>query len=286
MASLLERYEREIKRMERKDWVTYQWEELVLDPVRKSILQQNNLSIPRFKNDEGTKVGRNIKYRDGRFKAWTGFRERLKPFHIYKNKIMIYWVPNMRTKTKGKWEIGVYRKPNFAAKHRVRIKRALDLELMLREQWNNFQGGVEDYTGYRGGPNMLSWPDAADNTKVIEGGSIRTEVGRAQLGKTWWNDDGELKNLKSAKQFAENVWKVSAINESYLRWMDDESIDVSKLSTPLIGLDNYPYGEENQQDSSSWWDYTPFTRLSDWSDIITRPSTAYIINWTNFAPDV
>ena len=285
MASLLERYEREINRMERKDWVTYQWEELVLDPARKLLLQQNNLSIPRFKNDEGTNVGRNIKYRDGRFKAWTGFRERLKPFYIYKNKIMVYWVPNMRSKTKGKWEIGVYRKPNFGAKHRVRIKRALDLELMLREQWNNFQG-VSDYIGYRGGPNVLSWPDAGDNTKVIEGGSIRTEVGRTQLGKTEWNDDGELKNLKSAKQFAENVWKVSAINESYLRWMDDESIDVSKLSTPLIGFSRYPYGEENQQDSSGWWDYTPFVKLSDWFDIITRPSTAYIINWTNFAPDV
>ena len=61
MASLHERYEREINRINKKLWVTYQWEELVLDPSRKAILQENNLDIPRFKNEEGSKLGRNIK---------------------------------------------------------------------------------------------------------------------------------------------------------------------------------------------------------------------------------
>jgi len=291
MASFLERYEREIKRINKKDWVTYQWEELLLDPAKKNLLQRggvganyNGLDISQFKNDEGQRLGRNILYRDGRFRAWTGYRERLKPFYIYKNKVMVWWKPNWNSKTKGNWNIGVYMKPNFATKHRNRIKRALDLDLMLREQWNNFQGMPSGI--YSNNLNALEWPDLANNTKVIEGGSIRNENGRSQLVPTEWNDMGELKNLKSAKQLAENIWKLAAINESYLRWMDDESIDVSTLNTPLIGLDIYPYGRENQQDSSPWWDYTPFTRLSDWSDMITRPRTAYIINWTNFAPDV
>ena len=288
MASLLERYEREISRMERKYWLTYQWEELVLDPARKLILQQTTLSIPRFKNDEGTNVGRNIKYRDGRFKVWTGFRERLKPFHIYKNKIMIYWVPNMRTKTKGKWEIGVYLKPNFSTKKRARIDRALELGLMSQNQWNSFST-VSSYGNAGlgiGASNTLGWPEGGDNSKIIEGGSVRTEVGSAAFQRTQWNDDGELQNLKSAKTFVENIWKMAAINESYLRWMDDDTISLEGKSTPLIGGDVAPFGPEGQQDSSSWWDYAPFTKLSDWFDIITRPSTAYIINWTNFAPDV
>jgi len=287
MASFLQRWEREKKRIENSDgWLTYQWEDLnVLDPAKKSILQQNTLSIPRFKNEEGSKVGRNIKYRDGRFRAWTGFRERLKPFYIYKNKIMVYWVPNMRAKTKGTWKLGVYMKPNFSEKYSARIKRALDLDLMLREQWNQFNN---EFYGFlpRGIETDTLYSPSGDNSKTFEGGSIRNGWGRSELGKTEWGDDGELKNLKSAKQFAENIWKVAAINSVYLRWMDDESIDVSNISTPLIGLDKYPYGPENQQDSSSWYDYTPFVKVLDWEDIIIRPKSSFIINWNNHAPDV
>ena len=41
MASFLQRWEREKKRIENSDgWLTYQWEDLnVLDPTKKSILQ-------------------------------------------------------------------------------------------------------------------------------------------------------------------------------------------------------------------------------------------------------
>ena len=282
MASFLERWEREKKRLEKGGWLTYQWEDLsqVLDPIKKDIFQKQTLLIPRFKNNEGTEVG----YTYGKRKKWVGFRGRLKPFYIFKNKVMVYWKPDWNTQTKGTWEIGVYRKPNFATKHRERITRALNVELMLREQWNSFQS-VRDYS-YDGGPNKLGRPPSGDNTKVIEGGSVRNEVGRSQLGRTEWTDEGELKNLKSAKQMAENIWKLAAINGTYLRWMHDESIDVRFINTPLIGFDRYPYGEENQQDSSSWYDYTPFNNLSDWYDVITRPRAAYIINWTNFAPDV
>ena len=38
MASFLERWEREKKRLEKNDWLTYQWEDLsqVLDPIKKA----------------------------------------------------------------------------------------------------------------------------------------------------------------------------------------------------------------------------------------------------------
>ena len=274
MASFLQRWEREKKRIEKsKGWLTYQWEDLkVLDPAKLDFLQQRMLNISSFKNDEGRELGRN--YGEGFRKKWIGFRQRLKPFYIYKNKLLLYWKPNFYYKSKGDWNIVAYDKINSYPSKRERVAAAIEAGVG-RPQDRQILRNLEDRGDYRRGRFGVAGEHAPDyvdleGEKLYTGGSVRNEVGSSQLHRQQWTDDGELKTLKDAKIYAENIYKLASINTTYFRWLVDEN--------------ESPPEDWDQDKDGSFYDYLPFTMLEDWQNIIVRPKSVFIINWTNHAP--
>jgi len=275
MASFLQRWEREKKRIEKsKGWLTYQWEDLqVLHPAKLDFLQKRLLNIRRFKNDEGIDLGRN--YGKGSRRKWIGFRERLKPFYIYKNKLLLYWKPNWQYKSKGNWNIVVYDKINSYPSKRERATAAIeagvggpeDRQVLTRLDGSNYRWGRFGEAGEHT-PNYVD----LEQDKLYSGGSVRNEGGSSQLHRQQWNDDGELNTLKDAKIYGENIYKLASINTSYFRWLVDEN------ESPPEDWDSLKDG--------NFYDYFPFTMLEDWQNIIVRPQSAFIINWTNFSPNI
>ena len=228
MVTIHQRWEREQKRIAKNDWLTYQWEDLVklLSQDRKNYLQKEVLSIRRFKNDEGQKLGR--KY--GPKQKWVGYRERLKPFYIYRNKIMVLWIPEHSKKTGGRWEVLSYRKDGLTEIKQEDFNWALERNLYRMFGNAPTTGPMADT--YRSYLESIGWHldnnayvsrrariykttdrlrlhPAYQNSIAQTGGSMLSSspnsIGSSQFPIVDWDESGELKNLTNAKKFAENL---------------------------------------------------------------------------------
>jgi len=302
MATIHQRWEREQKRMEKKDWLTYQWEDLerVLSQPRQFYLQRQILGVSRFKNDKGQPLGRFTKPNK---KGWTGLRDRLKPFYIYKNKIMVLWVPNYNTKTGGDWKVMGYNQfdaekissdlswmfENFAPCDRLSDSSKSTI-LGNEPMGMDAQVEARAYRKWKTLPDdILGWICVAENEKVINGGSIiaasPNSIGSSQLKPVEWNDEGELKNLKSAKQLAENIWMLNDINDSTFRWVRERDTG-SQYSEQIARMSNWFEEEGVNRIEMFFWNHVPFTTNKNLLNILERPKMGFIINWHNYAPNV
>ncbi len=301
MATIHQRWEREQKRMEKKDWLTYHWEDLeqLLSQPRKDFLQRQVLGIRRFKNEEGKPLGR---YTKPNKKGWVGFREMLKPFYIYKNKIMVLWHPNYNTKTGGEWEVMGYNQfdiqkmqddlswlfENFEPAESLSDS---EKELMLRHLRENAGSWVPRAARGTLPDDRLGWICVIENDKVQNGGSMiaasPSSIGSTNLKPVAWNDNGEPKNLKAAKQLAENIWKLNDINDSTFRWVRERdtgsqySEQIARMADWIDALPRLSNGC-----SKFLWNHFPYTTNKNLLNILERPKMGFIINWHNYAPDV
>ena len=308
MVTIHQRWEREQKRIAKNDWLTYQWEDLVklLSQDRKNYLQNGVLNISRFKNDEGQKLGR--KY--GSKQKWVGFRDRLKPFYIYRNKIIVLWIPDYSTKTGGRWEVLSYRKDGLKE-----IKQE-DFNWALETNPQRIFGAAPTTNGpmadsYRSYLETIGWHldnnayvsrrarmykstdrlrlhPAYQNSIAQTGGSMLSSspnsIGSSQFQKVEWDESGELKNLTNAKKFAENLWKFGNVIDSSLRWMRER--DVGPRYSEQIQAMNNSNGRDDNWMTGIFYNYAPLTTNDDLLDIMTRPVMGFIINWHTYAPNV
>ncbi len=307
MVTIHQRWEREQKRIAKNDWLTYQWEDLVklLSQDRKNYLQKEVLSIRRFKNDESQKLGR--KY--GPKQKWVGYRERLKPFYIYRNKIMVLWIPEHSKKTGGRWEVLSYRKDGLTEIKQEDFNWALERNLYRMFGNAPTTGPMADT--YRSYLESIGWHldnnayvsrrariykttdrlrlhPAYQNSIAQTGGSMLSSspnsIGSSQFPIVDWDESGELKNLTNAKKFAENLWKFGDVIDSSLRWMRERDVG-PRYSEQLQAVDNSISGDDNWM-SSIFYNYAPLTTNDDLLEILTRPVMGFIINWHNYAPNV
>ena len=309
--TIYERWEREQQRMGDKDWIAYSWEQLavVLSPERLRYLQNVTLGISRFVNDEGKSLGR---YTKPNKKGWVGLRDRLKPFYIYKNKLMVVYVPNYNTKTGGEWRVVGYETADP-------LQKIEDFMWM----WENWEG-MKDYIGeyeiktvnnlikqslrktthmkYSGRKTQkqtqvtdrLGYISSMGNDNVVAGGTILAtspnSTGSIQLTPPEWNDKGELYNLKSAKQLAENIWKLNDINDSTFRWVRERDVgskyaeQIELMGDALGSLTTDTDAKVNWQ--SFFYKHLPLTTNEDLLNILERPRFGFLINWHNYAPYV
>ena len=308
MVTIHQRWEREQKRIAKNDWLTYQWEDLVklLSQGRKNYLQKEILNIRRFKNDEGQKLGR--KY--GSKQTWVGYRDRLKPFYIYRNKIIVLWIPDYSTKTGGRWEVLSYRKDGLKE-----IKQE-DFNWALETNPQRIFGAAPTTNGpmansYRSYLETIGWHldnnayvsrrelmykstdrlrlhPAYQNSIAQTGGSMLSSgpnsIGSSQFPKVEWDESGELKNLTNAKKFAENLWKFGDVIDSSLRWMRERDVG-PRYSQQILAMDN-SNGRDDNWMTGIFYNYAPLTTNDDLLDIMTRPVMGFIINWHNYAPNV
>jgi len=308
MVTIHQRWEREQKRIAKNDWLTYQWEDLVklLSQGRKNYLQKEILNIRRFKNDEGQKLGR--KY--GSKQTWVGYRDRLKPFYIYRNKIIVLWIPDYSTKTGGRWEVLSYRKDGLKE-----IKQE-DFNWALETNPQRIFGAAPTTNGpmansYRSYLETIGWHldnnayvsrrelmykstdrlrlhPAYQNSIAQTGGSMLSSspnsIGSSQFPKVEWDESGELKNLTNAKKFAENLWKFGDVIDSSLRWMRERDVG-PRYSQQILAMDN-SNGRDDNWMTGIFYPYAPLTTNDDLLDIMTRPVMGFIINWHNYAPNV
>lgn len=307
MVTIHQRWEREQKRIAKNDWLTYQWEDLVklLSQDRKNYLQKEVLSIRRFKNDEGQKLGR--KY--GPKQKWVGYRERLKPFYIYRNKIMVLWIPEHSKKTGGRWEVLSYRKDGLKEIKQEDFNWALERNLYRMFGNAPTTGPMADT--YRSYLESIGWHldnntyvprrarvykptdrlrlhPAYQNSIAQTGGSMLSSspnsIGSSQFPIVDWDESGELKNLTNAKKFAENLWKFGDVIDSSLRWMRERDVG-PRYSEQIQAVDNSISGDDNWM-TSIFYNYAPLTTNDDLLEILTRPVMGFIINWHNYAPNV
>jgi len=300
MATIHQRWEREQKRMEKKDWLTYQWEDLeqLLSRTRKDFLQRQVLGIMRFKNDEGRPLGR---YTQPNKKGWVGFRERLKPFYIYKNKIMVLWHPNYSTKTGGEWKVMGYNQfdaekissdlswmfENFQPCENMSDS---DKQLIVRTLRENMNSWVPSSAAGIEPDDRLGWICVTENDKVQTGGSLiaasPSSIGSTNLKSVAWNDNGEPKNLKAAKQLAENIWKLNDINDSTFRWVRERDTGI-QYSEQIARMADWLDTTTNRSIVEMFfWNHFPYTTNENLLTILTRPKMGFIINWHNYAPNV
>lgn len=307
MVTIHQRWEREQKRIAKNDWLTYQWEDLVklLSQDRKNYLQKEVLSIRRFKNDEGQKVGR----RYGSKQKWVGYRERMKPFYIYRNKIMVLWIPDYSTKTGGRWEVLSYRKDGLKEIKQEDFNWALERNIYRMFGNAPTTGPMADT--YRSYLESIGWHldnnayvsrrariykttdrlrlhPAYQNSIAQTGGSMLSSspnsIGSSQFPIVNWDESGELKNLTNAKKFAENLWKFGDVIDSSLRWMRERDVG-PRYSEQIQAMDNSISGDDNWM-TSIFYNYAPLTTNDDLLEILTRPVMGFIINWHNYAPNV
>jgi len=300
MTSLLSHWEREEKRMEQKDWVSYKWEDLaaILSSERLEYLQKKILGISRFKNDEGKPLGRKYGYDpevpDSRYK-WVAFRDKLKPFYIYKNKFLVLWIPNLNKIVGGELRVMAYEKSGlgaiksadwlWATENSEMLKKATTpdatqaFNLFIQQQW------VEEYLSSSAKKtkqeNRLVIPTAHNNSKCQNGGTLlalsRNSIGTIKLSPVRWNDKGKLRTLKDAKKFAENMWALGDNNESGLRWMRDRTVEgYESLISNFVD-----YGV-----STFIYEHSPLNTNDDLLNILERPHLGFIINWHIMAPKV
>ena len=290
METIHQRWDREEKLLETSSlgdgWRKYSWDELALflSPERLEKLQKRDLKIPRFKNDAGNPVG---KFTDRKNKkGWTGFRDRLKPFYIYNNIFLVYWKPNMWTKTSGNWNIGCYpdidaddiiKAFNWATKNIIE-EEANFVDNMVYELKNNVSGWAQK-------SNIALKPlPMSHNTYVNVGDGSVLDYADGHDGWTTtfkpveWTADGELKSLKSAKNMAENSYLLAEINKSTFKWMFDEDKNSKTLSRIMEA------GDINRV--SFWVGRANFIRNINYRDILVRPKLGHIINWHNHLPRV
>lgn len=305
MVTIHQRWEREQKRIAKNDWITYQWEDLVklLSQDRKNYLQKEVLSIRRFKNDEGQKVGR--KY--GPKQKWVGYRDRMKPFYIYRNKIMVLWIPDYSTKTGGRWEVLSYRKDGLKEIKQEDFNWALERNIYrmfgnapttgpMADTYGSYLESIgwhldnNAYVSRRARiyktTDRLRLHPAYQNSIAQTGGSMLSSspnsIGSSQFPIVDWDESGELKNLTNAKKFAENLWKFGDVIDSSLRWMRER--DVGPRYSEQIQAMNSKGRDDNW--TSIFYNYAPLTTNDDLLEILTRPVMGFIINWHNYAPDV
>ena len=311
--TLQERWEREQKRIATNDWLSYQWEDLVklLSQDRKNYLQKELLKINRFKNDEGQKLGR--KY--GPKQKWVGFRERLKPFYIYRNKIIVLWIPEYATKTGGRWEVLSYRKDGLNEIKQEDFKWALETNPQrifgaapttngpMADTYRSYLESIgwnlenQAYVSrkarmmYKTNDRLALHP-AYQNSIAQTGGSMLSaspnSIGSSQFQTVDWDESGELKNLTNAKKFAENLWKFGNVIDSSLRWMRERDIG-PRYSAQIEAMNNSNSTSKTNPDNwmtGIFYNYSPLTTNDDLLEILTRPVMGFIINWHNYAPDV
>ena len=306
MVTIHQRWEREQKRIATNDWLTYQWEDLVklLSQGRKNYLQKELLKINRFKNDEGQKLGR--KY--GPKQKWVGYRERLKPFYIYRNKIIVLWMPDYSTKTGGRWEVLSYRKDGLKEIKQEDFNWALETNPQrifgdaptngpMANSYTSYLSSLEYNLANQGyvsrrarrmykTNDRLALHPAYHNSIAQTGGSMLNaspnSIGSSQFQKVEWDESGELKNLTNAKQFAVNLWKFGDVIDSSLRWMRER--DVGPRYSAQIEAMNNSYGDNWM--TGIFYNYAPLTTNDDLLEILTRPVMGFIINWHNYAPNV
>tara|TARA_R110002110_G_scaffold12149_1_gene57672 strand:- start:1537 stop:1977 length:441 start_codon:yes stop_codon:yes gene_type:complete len=105
-----------------------------------------------------------------------------------------------------------------------------------------------------------------------------------------WNDKGELYNLKSAKQLAENIWKLNDINDSTFRWVRERDVgskyaeQIELMGDALGSLTTDTDAKVNWQ--SFFYKHLPLTTNEDLLNILERPRFGFLINWHNYAPYV
>ena len=306
MVTIHQRWEREQKRIAKNDWITYQWEDLVklLSQDRKNYLQKEVLSIRRFKNDEGQKVGR--KY--GPKQKWVGYRDRMKPFYIYRNKIMVLWIPDYSTKTGGRWEVLSYRKEGLAKIKQEDFNWALERNIYrmfgnapttgpMADTYGSYLESIgwhldnNAYVSRRARiyktTDRLRLHPAYQNSIAQTGGSMLSSspnsIGSSQFPIVDWDESGELKNLTNAKKFAENLWKFGDVIDSSLRWMRERDVG-PRYSEQIQAMDMSDELDNNWL--LPWYKYAPLTTNDDLLEILTRPVMGFIINWHNYAPNV
>jgi len=306
MVTIHQRWEREQKRIAKNDWITYQWEDLVklLSQDRKNYLQKEVLSIRRFKNDEGQKVGR--KY--GPKQKWVGYRDRMKPFYIYRNKIMVLWIPDYSTKTGGRWEVLSYRKEGLAKIKQEDFNWALERNIYrmfgnapttgpMADTYGSYLESIgwhldnNAYVSRRARiyktTDRLRLHPAYQNSIAQTGGSMLSSspnsIGSSQFPIVDWDESGELKNLTNAKKFAENLWKFGDVIDSSLRWMRERDVG-PRYSEQIQAMDMSDELDNNWL--LLWYKYAPLTTNDDLLEIVTRPVMGFIINWHNYAPNV
>ena len=311
MVTIHQRWEREQKRIAKNDWLTYQWEDLVklLSQGRRNYLQKEILKINRFKNDVGQKLGR--KY--GPKQKWVGFRERLKPFYIYRNKIIVLWIPEYSTKTGGRWEVLSYQKDGLKEIKQEDFNWALETnpERMfgyaptangpMADTYRSYLESIGwnlDNRGYVSRrfrntktTDRLQLHPAYHNPIAQTGGSMLSSspnsIGSSQFQTVEWDEGGELKNLTAAKKFAENLWKLGDVIDSSLRWMRERDVG-PRYSEQIRAIFSTWANPASENDSAigMFYNYSPLTTNDDVLDILTRPVMGFLINWHNYAPDV
>ena len=308
MVTLYQRWEREQKRIGSNDWLIYDWEDLasLLSPDRKNYLQKQLLNITRFKDDEGQKLGR--KY--GSKQKWVGFRERLKPFYIYRNKIIVVWMPDFSTKTGGRWEVLSYPKDGVAEIKQEDFKWALETNpqgifgaasVHQKGQMSDSYRSYLESLNYQLDPRNTNYVSRKfRNTKTTDrlrlhpayqnsiaqtGGTMLSSspnsMGSSQFQKVEWDENGELKNLTNAKKFAENLWKFGDVIDSSLRWMRERDAG-PRYSAQIEAMNN---SNDNWM-TGVFYIYAPLTTNDDVLEILTRPVMGFLINWHNYAPKV